>query len=80
MTRPAVSNHRVRRFIAAWDLPFAVATVLLYGATIPLLVIAFPDVSNLWLSVFVLIGGLTASISSLATLLKEDDTHDQDTG
>lgn len=66
-----MSSHRIRRFIARWELPFAVATVLLYGAAIPLVFILFPDISNLWVSLLVLFSGFTASLTALATLLKE---------
>lgn len=68
-------KHRLRRFISRWDLPFAMFTVALYGAAIPVLVVVFPDVSNLWVSVLVLFSGFTASVSALATLLKERETQ-----
>jgi hypothetical protein len=64
---------RVRGFIARWDLPFAVVTVILYAATIPALIVVFPDVSNLAVSVFVLVGGFTSSVASLASLLRESN-------
>jgi hypothetical protein len=66
-----VSNHRLRHFIARWELPFAVATVLLYACAIPFVFILFPDISNLWVSLLVLFSGFTASLTALASLLKE---------
>lgn len=66
-----MSNHRVRRFVAKWDLPFAAFTVGLYTLMIPVLVFVFPDVSNLWVSIFVIVGTWTSAVSALATLLKE---------
>lgn len=68
-----MSSHRLRAFIARWDLPFAVATVLLYGAAMPVLAFAFPDVSNLTVSILVLLSGFTASVSGLAAMLKESE-------
>lgn len=65
-----MSNHRVRRFIARWELPFAVVTVLLYAAAIPLVFLLFPDISNLWVSLLVLFSGFTASVTALAGVLK----------
>ena len=72
MARP-VASRAVRRFIERWELRFAVATAVLYASTIPLLIAAFPNVSNLWVSIFVLVGGFTSSMSALASLLKERD-------
>lgn len=66
-----MSNHRVRAFVARWDLPFAVFTVVLYTVMLPVLVLVFPDVSNLWVSIFVIVGTWTSAVSALATLLKE---------
>ena len=68
-----MSSHRLRKFVAKWDLPFAVLTVVLYGAAIPLVFLLFPDISNLWISLLVLFSGFTASISALASLLKDSD-------
>lgn len=68
-----MSSHRVRRFVARWDLPFALFTVVLYTLMLPVLWFVFPDVSNLWVSIFVIFGTWTASVSALATLLKERD-------
>jgi hypothetical protein len=65
-----VRSSGVKRFIARWELPFAVATVLLYGAAIPLVFLLFPDISNLWISILVLLLGFTAAVASLASLLK----------
>ncbi len=65
-----MSSHRVRRFIARWELPFGVVTVALYAAAIPLVFVAFPDISNLWVSLLVLFSGFTASLTALASLLK----------
>lgn len=72
-----MSNHRLRRFVAKWDVPFAVATVVLYGAAIPVLVVAFPNVSNLTISILVLLSGFTASLSALAALLKEREPNER---
>lgn len=72
----AVSSHRVRKFVARWDLPFALFTVLLYTPMLPVLWFVFPDVSNLWVSIFVIFGTWTSSVSSLATLLKEREPDD----
>lgn len=63
----------VRGFIAKWEVPFAVATVLLYGAAIPLVFLLFPDISNLWVSILVLFSGFTASLTALAGVLKTEE-------
>ena len=68
-----MSSRTLREFIARWELRFAVTTALLYAATIPLLIAAFPHVSNLWVSIFVLVGGFASSMSALAAVLKQRD-------
>lgn len=67
-----IGHHKTRMqgFIAKWEVPWAVLTTLLYLAAVILLVTVFPDVSNTWVSVFVLVSGLTASLTALASVLK----------
>lgn len=72
----AVSSHRVRRFVAKWDLPFAIFTVALYGLIIPLTIVSFPNVSTMTQTILILLTGFTASVSALATLLKEREPND----
>lgn len=67
------------RFIRRWRIPFALATVALQTGAVVLVVVVFPDVSNLWVSIFVLVSGLTAGLTSLADLLvsAEESDHAQ---
>lgn len=60
----------VKEFIARWEVPFGIFTVVLYGLAIVLVAVVFPDVSNLWVSLFVLFGGFTSSMMALASVLK----------
>jgi hypothetical protein len=70
-TTPAQRRgQRMRNFIAKWEIPFAITTVVLYLCLIPILVVVFPDVSNLWVSIFVLLTGFTGSMTALASVLK----------
>lgn len=62
-------RSRATRFARRWAIPFAAATVVLYAVALALVVVVFPDVSNLWVSLFVLFGGLTSSLSALGALL-----------
>lgn len=63
--------------IKEYRIEFAVATALLYVFAIILLIFVFPDVSNLWVSIFVLISGLTASITTLGDLLVSSEESDK---
>jgi hypothetical protein len=57
------------------------ATVLLYVAAVLVLVVAFPDVSNTWVSIFVLASGLTASVGALIAAIKtRGEPHADDIG
>jgi len=51
----------------------AVVTVALFGGTIPVLVLAFPNVSNLTIAILSLAGSFTAALTSLAELLSEEE-------
>ena len=57
------------KFIKRWRIKFAVMTVIFNLAALLLVVVVFPDVSNLWIAVLVLITGLTGSLTTVADLL-----------
>ena len=59
---------------------FAAISVLLYAAALALVVLVFPDVSNLWVSVFVLVSGFTAGLATLADLLVSAEEAVRDDG
>jgi len=67
-------RRRMRRFVHDHIVAWSVVTVLMYALAIPLTFILFPDVSNLWISILILISGFTASLASLAAVL--DDAED----
>jgi hypothetical protein len=70
-------NSPFVKWIKEYRVEFAVSTALLYLVAIILLVIVFPDVSNLWVSIFVLVSGLTASITTLGDLLVSSEESDK---
>jgi hypothetical protein len=70
-------NSPLVKWIKEYRLEFAAATALLYVLAIVLLIFVFPDVSNLWVSIFVLISGLTASITTLGDLLVSSEESDK---
>lgn len=57
------------KFIKRWRIKFAVMTVIFNLAALLLVVVVFPDVSNLWIAVLVLVTGLTGSLATVADLL-----------
>lgn len=68
-------NH-IRGVVVRFELPWYVFTVAFYGVALVLLVVAFPDVSNLWVSIFVLVSGFTASMGTLVTAIKATKPQD----
>ena len=48
MRRPRPRSSAMVRFIRRWRIPFALATVALQTGAVVLVVVVFPDVSNLW--------------------------------
>ena len=67
-------------FIKRWRVRFGVAMVLTYAVAIVILVVAFPDVSNLWVSIFVLGSGFFAGLMALGDLLVSAEESVRDDG
>lgn len=66
------------RFIKQWRTEWAIFTVLLYLASIPITFLIFPD-NNLWLGLLIVGAGLFDSINTLADRLAgaEEDKPDE---
>jgi hypothetical protein len=56
-------------FIKRYRIAWAVITLLLNACALALVAFVFPDVSNLWVSIFVLFGALSASVTTLGDML-----------
>lgn len=69
-------TEAMRRQVAQWlkrhRIKWAAITVLLYVVAVPISVWIFPD-NNLWLAMLVLFSGLTASLTTLADLITDED-------
>ena len=66
----AKAPGRLKTFVTRWEMAFHVTTVLIYAAAIVAVVVLFPDVSNLWVSIFVLVGTLTSAIVAMIGAIK----------
>jgi uncharacterized Tic20 family protein len=76
-------NSKIVDFVKKWRMEFAVFTALTYFVAMVLVIVFFPDVSNLWVSIFVLVSGFTASLTTLSDLLvsaEETSSPEQDEG
>jgi hypothetical protein len=74
---------RLVAFIKRYRIAWAVVTLVANALAILLVVVVFPDVSNLWISIFVLFGAFTASVTTLGDMLvsaEESARTDQETG
>ncbi len=77
--RPSKLVALIKRYRILW----AVLTLALNALALVLVVVVFPDVSNLWISIFVLFGAFTASITTLGDMLvsaEESERTDAETG
>jgi hypothetical protein len=65
-------------FIKRYRIAWAVLTLALNATALVLVVVVFPNVSNLWISIFVLFGAFTASATTLGDMLvtAEDSARD----
>lgn len=60
----------LKKFVTRWEMAWHAMTVGLYLLAIGLVVLVFPDVSNLWVSLFVLFGTFTASVTAMIGAIK----------
>jgi hypothetical protein len=68
MPKPLARNSLLVRIIKKTMVPWYLVTTLLYMAAIPMTIFVFPS-TTLLLTIFVLFGGFTASMASLASAL-----------
>lgn len=73
-------NSRLVAVIKKYRLLFAAATVLFNAAALAAVVFVFPNVSNLWVSIFVLVSGFTSSMLALGDLLVSSEDSLRDDG
>ncbi len=66
----------LKRFVIRWELHLYVGAAIVYLAAVPTLVFVFPDVSNLWVSIFILISGLLNTLAATASAIKSNDTEE----
>lgn len=64
------TGSRLKSFVTRWEMAWHLITVAVYALAIFLVVAVFPDVSNLWVSLFVLVGTFTASITAMIGAIK----------
>ena len=70
-------KKRLREFVTKWEMVWHASTVLFYVVALALVVILFPDVSNLWVSIFVLFGSFTAAMAGMIAAIKTKNDEDR---
>lgn len=75
-----MSRAPVVTFVKRWRLAFAALGAGLYAVAIVLLIWRFPDVSNLWVSIFVLGSGFFTALLALADVLVSAEEAVRDDG
>lgn len=68
------TKQRIKAFVIKWEMRFYALSAAFYIFAVPTLAIVFPDVSNLWVTIFILISGLFATIAAAASAIKANDT------
>ena len=58
------------RFVTRWEMVWHATTLAFFAAALVAVVVLFPDVSNLWVSIFVLIGSFTAAVAAMISTIK----------
>ena len=65
-----MNRARLRAFVTRYEMVWHLATVAAFGLALLLVVVLFPDVSNLWVSIFVLFGSFTTAMTAMIAALK----------
>lgn len=65
-----MNRQALRAFVTRWELAWHAATLLFFLAALVLVALVFPDVSNLWVSIFVLLGSFTTAVTAMIAALK----------
>lgn len=60
----------LKRFVVKYEMVWHAVTVGLFVLALILVAVVFPDVSNLWVSIFVLVGSATAAIAGMIAAIK----------
>ena len=60
----------LRAFVTRWEMAWHTVTLIFFAAALVAVVVLFPDVSNLWVSIFVLIGSFTAAVAAMIASIK----------
>ena len=66
----ARAPRSLRAFVTRWEMAWHGLTLALYLLAIATVVLLFPDVSNMWVSIFVLIGSFTAAMAGMISAIK----------
>lgn len=61
---------RLKAFVVKWEMAFYALAVIEALAALVAVVFVFPDVSNLWVSIFVLVSGSTSIVASAISAIK----------
>lgn len=66
----AKAPSALKEFVTRWEMAWHTATLLFFAAALIAVIVLFPDVSNLWVSIFVLIGSFTAAVAAMISSIK----------
>lgn len=70
-------STKLKKFVVKYEMLWHLVTVTLFAAAILMLVFVFPDVSNLWVSIFVLVGSATAAMTGLIAAIKAEGSGEE---
>lgn len=66
-------RSRLQRFVIRWEMPFYLFAVIAALAGVAVLVFVFPDVSNLTVTVCVLVSGAFSTMAAAISAIKTRD-------
>lgn len=66
----AKAPGRLKRFVTRWEMTVWYAAALFGLGSLVCVIWVFPDVSNLWVSIFVLVTGFFSTIGSMIGAIK----------
>ena len=61
---------RLRAFAIRYEMAWHAFNLLCFAGALVAVVLVFPDVSNLWVSIFILVGSFATAVTAMIAALK----------
>jgi hypothetical protein len=60
----------LKRFVVRWEMAVYVIALLFFAGSLVAVVFLFPDVSNTWVSIFIIVGSFFSALAATISAIK----------